>query len=40
MPDDNGKLTMEEILAQAAGNEPEPEDPETAEQTDPDPFPG
>ena len=37
MPDDNGKLTMEEILAQAAGNEPEPEDPETADPETADP---
>lgn len=45
MPDDNGKLTMEEILAQAAGNEPEPVvepepvEPEPADPQDPEPNP-
>lgn len=45
MPDDNGKLTMEEILAQAAGNEPEPvvetqdQEPEPADTQDTEPNP-
>ena len=37
MTNDNGKLTMEEILAQAAGNEPETQDPEPQEPEPADP---
>ena len=44
MSDDNGKLTMEEILSQAAGNEPEPVETEPvetepADSQDPEPNP-